>query len=105
MVERSELNQSHDSDLCDCMVSDYVRLADILVEAIPSDRKQMWGDKVMAYLASQTALAAVQGKEPPRVPTKAIHLDLGGNPKQKPSAWLSSIRTLRVVITRKLRPG
>ena len=69
----------------------YAQLADILVAAIPSDRKQMWSGKVMAYLASQAALSAAQGKGVPRVPTKAIHADLGGNPNLEPSAWLSSI--------------
>lgn len=70
---------------------DYRRLAEILIDAIPSDRKLMWSGKVMAYLASQTAHSATQGKGPLRVPTKAIHGDLGGNPKQEPSAWLSPI--------------
>lgn len=45
----------------------------------------------MAYLASQTALFAAQGKAAPRVTTKAIHTDLAGNPNQEPSQWLSSI--------------
>jgi len=64
--------------LCEATPSDYVRLGEILIEAIPSDRRQMWSGKVMAYLASQTALSARQGKGPPRVPTKAIHMDLEG---------------------------
>lgn len=86
MVEKIELNQSEkvNPDI-------YTRLADILVEAIPSDRRQMWSGKVMVYLASQTALSASQGKGPPRVPTKVIHAELGGNPNQEPSAWLSPI--------------
>jgi len=91
MVEKVGVDQSVDFDLSEVLPSDYARLAEILIEAIPSDRKQMWSGKVMIYLASQTGLAATQGKEPPRVPTKAIHMDLGGNPKVGPSAWLSPI--------------
>ncbi len=91
MVGKVEIDQSVGFDLAEIQPSDYVRLADILVEAIPSDRRQMWSGRVMAYLASQTALSAAQGKGAPRVPTKAIHMDLGGNPKLEPSAWLSSI--------------
>lgn len=71
--------------------TDYVRLAEIIIEAIPRDRKEIWSGKVMVYLASQTALFSSQGKEDPRVPTKAIHADLGGNPNQEPSQWLSPI--------------
>lgn len=91
MVAKVEVDQSVGFGLGEVQPSDYVRLADILAEAIPSDRRQMWSGKVMAYLASQTAHSATQGKGAPRVPTKAIHLDLGGNPKLEPSAWLSSI--------------
>lgn len=91
MVVNVELNQLGQNNPGELQPSDYVRLADILVEAIPSDRKQMWSGKVMAYLAAQTAFYAAQGKGAPRVPTKAIHADLGGNPKLEPSAWLSSI--------------
>lgn len=91
MVEKVESDQSCNLNPSELPSSDYVRLAEILLEAIPSDRKQMWSGKVMAYLASQTALSTAQGKEPPRLPTKAIHADLEGNPKLEPSAWLSSI--------------
>lgn len=69
----------------------YLRLADVLIQAIPSDRKTMWAGKVMVYLATEAQRAALQHEVPPRVPTKAIHADLGGNPKQEPSAWLSQI--------------
>jgi hypothetical protein len=86
MVVEIELDQARE-----LQPIDYVRLANILAEAIPSDRKQMWSGKVMAYLASQTALSATQGKGALRVPTKAIHKDLGGNPNLEPSAWLSPI--------------
>lgn len=91
MVAKVAVDQSVGFCLDEVQSSDYVRLAEILVEAIPSDRRQMWSGKVMAYLASQTALSVAQGKGAPRVPTKAIHVDLGGNPKLEPSAWLSSI--------------
>lgn len=70
---------------------DYERLADILIEAIPTDRKRTWAGKIMSYLASQAKTSAADGKAPPRVQTKTIHSDLGGNPNLEPSAWLSSI--------------
>lgn len=91
MVGEVEVDQSVSSQSGEVAPNDYLRLAAILVEAIPSDRKQMWVGKVMAYLASQTVQAVSQGKELPRVPTKAIHADLEGNPNQEPSAWLSPI--------------
>lgn len=91
MVAKVESDQSCELKPGELPPTDYVRLAEILVEAIPSDRKQMWSGKVMAYMASQTALSAAQGKGAPRLPTKAIHADLKGNPNQEPSAWLSSI--------------
>ena len=91
MVSEVELDQSVVMAIGEVQPSDYVRLSEILIEAIPSDRRQMWSGKVMAYLASQTALSVAQGKGPPRLPTKAIHVDLEGNPNQEPSAWLSSI--------------
>ena len=70
----------------------YLRLADVLIQAIPNDRKLMQAGKVMLYLASETKKAASQNQMlPPRVPTKAIHVDLGGNPNREPSAWLSPI--------------
>ena len=91
MVANVELDQAGDPKPGELPPVDYVRLADILIEAIPSDRKQIWTSKVMVYLASQTKRSAAQGKGVPRLPTKAIHADLGGNPNQEPSAWLSSI--------------
>jgi len=62
-----------------------------MINAIPNDRKSMRAGKVMVYLASETQKAASQNQMPPRVPTKAIHVDLDGNPNQEPSAWLSPI--------------
>lgn len=70
---------------------DYLRLCEILIEAIPFDRKQSWAGKVLAYLAAQTIQTIKDGNDVPRISTKAIYLDLGGNPKQQPSAWLSPI--------------
>lgn len=69
----------------------YLRLADVMIQAIPNDRKSMRAGKVMVYLASVTQKAASQNQMPLRVPTKAIHVDLDGNPNQEPSAWLSPI--------------
>lgn len=70
---------------------EYLRLCEMLIEAIPLDRKQSWVGKVLTYLATQTTQSIRDGKGAPRISTKAFHLDLGGNPKQQPSAWLSPI--------------
>jgi hypothetical protein len=70
---------------------DYLKLCEILIEAIPLDRKQFWVGKVLTYLAYQTMQSIKEGNGTPRISTKAIHVDLGGNPKQQPSAWLSPI--------------
>lgn len=91
MVEHREVEQPYQSSPVDLTDDDYQRLAHILVETIPSDRRVMWAGKVMAYLGAQAAQSLAAGRGLPRVPTKAIHQDLGGNPKQEPSAWLSSI--------------
>lgn len=91
MVSEVELDQSVATLQGEIQPTDYVRLSEILIEAIPSDRRQIWSGKVMAYLASQTAISVAQGKGLPRLPTKAIHADLEGNPNQEPSQWLSSI--------------
>ena len=69
----------------------YLRLADVMIQAIPNDRKSMRAGKVMVYLASATQKAASQNQMTPRVPTKAIHADLDGNPNPEPSAWLSPV--------------
>lgn len=67
------------------------QLAEILIAAIPDDRRHFLASKIMIYLA-QAALGFVSQKnKSPRVTTKAIHTDLGGNPNQEPSAWLSPI--------------
>lgn len=55
MVKNVELDQLSNVPSGELQPSDYERLARILVEAIPSDRLQMWSGKVMAYLASETA--------------------------------------------------
>ncbi len=91
MVSEVELDQLVKSKPGDLQPNDYVRLAEILIEAIPGDRRQLRSGKVMAYLASQTRDSVARGKGAARVPTKAIHADLGGNPNQEPSAWLSPI--------------
>ena len=69
----------------------YLRLAEVMIQAIPNDRKSMRAGRIMAYLASETKKAVSQNQMPPRVPTKAIHADLDGNRNQEPSAWLSPI--------------
>lgn len=68
---------------------DYVQVARVLQDAIPRDRRAQWSGKIMEYLAKQTEHACVNGKEVPQISTKAIHMDLEGNPNQEPSAWLS----------------
>ena len=69
----------------------YAQLARLLLEAIPRDIQERSTGKVLPYLARETLAHASPDNEPRRVSTKAIHLDLGGNPNQEPSAWLSRI--------------
>lgn len=91
MVGDVALDQSVTQTSDEVSTDDYLRLCEILIEAIPLDRKQSWVGKVLTYLASQTTQSIREGKGVPRISTKAIYLDLGGNPKQQPSAWLSPI--------------
>jgi hypothetical protein len=86
--QEKQLFRAYSGEL-DCET--YLRLAEVMINAIPNDRKSMRAGKVMVYLASETQKAASQNQMPPRVPTKAIHVDLDGNPNQEPSAWLSPI--------------
>lgn len=90
MDAKQKQNQEVKQDTSETSAT-YVRLAETLLNAIPNDRKEQWAGKVMAYIASETLHAASEGHEPPRIPTKAIHLDLEANPKVEPSAWLSPI--------------
>lgn len=69
----------------------YVKLAQILLRAIPSDRRNQWAGKILSHLAQETLTHVSQGKAPPRISTKVLHFALRGNPKQEPSAWLSPI--------------
>ncbi len=91
MVSEYQEKQSVSGFNSDLDSETYLRLADVMIQAIPNDRKSMRAGKVMVYLASATQKAASQNQMPPRVPTKAIHADLDGNPNQEPSAWLSPI--------------
>jgi hypothetical protein len=91
MVSEVELDQSTSGQPEGICPDDYLRLSEILISALPQDRKLMWGGKVMAYLARQTTQAVSEGQALPDIPTKSIHLDLGGNPNQEPSQWLSPI--------------
>lgn len=91
MVGEIHLDQSVNQFSEETTSDDYLKLCEILIEAIPLDRKQSWVGKVLTYLASQTMQSIKEGNGVPRISTKAIHLDLGGNPKQQPSAWLSPI--------------
>lgn len=91
MVSEVELDQSTSGQSEEICPNDYLRLSEILIAALPQDRKLMWGGKVIAYLARQTTQAISEGQGLPDIPTKAIHLDLGGNPNQEPSQWLSPI--------------
>lgn len=67
------------------------QLAEILIAAIPEDRRQIWAGKIMVYLAQDALRSASQENRSIRVSTKAIHTDLGGNPNLEPSQWLSPI--------------
>ena len=50
-------------------VGEYRQMAEILIQAIPNDRKSMWAGKVMAYLANEALRAASHNQLPARVPT------------------------------------
>lgn len=91
MVDEVVLDQSVNQAPEDITQDDYLKICAILIGAIPLDRKQSWAGKVLTYLASQTMQSIEDGNGVPRISTKAIYLDLGGNPKQQPSAWLSPI--------------
>lgn len=70
---------------------EYRQLCEILIDAIPRDRTHSWAGKILHYLATETMQALAAGNDIPRISTKAIHLDVGGNPNQQPSAWLSPL--------------
>lgn len=70
---------------------EFVQLGRILLDAIPEDRKKLNPGRVMTYLAKETIRCADEGNEPPKIATKTIHTDLGANPNQEPSAWLSPL--------------
>lgn len=91
MVSEVKLDQSTSGQPEEICPNDYLRLSEILIAALPQVRKLMWGGKVMAYLARQTTQAVSAGQGLPDIPTKSIQLDLGGNPNQEPSQWLSPI--------------
>lgn len=91
MVSEVKLDQSTSGQPEEIRPDDYLRLSDILIAALPQDRKLMWGGKVMAYLAQQTTHAVSEGQGLPDIPTKSIYVDLGGNPNLEPSQWLSPI--------------
>lgn len=90
-MEEVVLDHSVSQTLERATPDDYLKLCEILLDAIPLDRKQFWVGKVLTYLASETMQSIKEGNGTPRISTKAIHVDLGGNPKQQPSAWLSPI--------------
>lgn len=91
MVGEIVLNQALMDPKDESAADELQSLCKILIEAIPEDRKQQLAGKVIAYLASQTIQSIEKGDERPRITTKQIYIDLGGNPKQEPSAWLSPI--------------
>lgn len=91
MMDEVVLDQSVNQASEEATLDDHLRLCEILIETLPLDRKQSWAGKVITYLASRTMQSIKKGNGVPRISTKAIYLDLGGNPKQQPSAWLSPI--------------
>jgi len=91
MVDHFYTNQSLEENPEDSSRHNYRQLAEILIAAIPDDRRQIWAGKVMTYLAQEAVRFDSRESKSLRVPTKAIHADLGGNPNQEPSAWLSQI--------------
>lgn len=67
------------------------KLAQIFLASIPIDRKDYWAGKVLVYLGEEALRFAKGETQTCVVSTKAIHTDVGGNPNQEPSAWLSPI--------------
>jgi len=65
-------------------------MAEALRAAIPRDKARVNAFRVLDYLAQRTIELVRKDKEP-LIPTKDIHIDLGGNPNQEPSAWLSPL--------------
>lgn len=64
-------------------------LAGLLLDSLPADRAQVWAGRVMKYLAEETRRRIAAGDLAPKITTKEIYQDLGGNPNQTPSQWLS----------------
>jgi hypothetical protein len=91
MVETITEIESARSEKGSLGAEEFVQLGRVFLESVPEDRKHQWPGKVMAYLADETIRCAFEGNGPPRISTKAIHADLGGNPNQEPSAWLSPL--------------
>lgn len=91
MVGNNLTDQSVDENPDDENFSHLKQLAEILIAAIPEDRRQIWAGKIMVYLAQEALRSASQKNRSLRVSTKAIHTDLAGNPNLEPSQWLSPI--------------
>jgi hypothetical protein len=67
-----------------------ILMAEALRASIPRDKARINAFRVLDYLALRT-IELVQAGEEPEIPTKDIHVDLGGNPNQEPSAWISPL--------------
>lgn len=91
MVGNSLTDQLVDENRDDENISNIKQLAEILIAAIPEDRRQIWAGKIMVYLAQEALRSASLENRSLRVSTKAIHTDLAGNPNLEPSQWLSPI--------------
>ncbi|QRM20761.1 hypothetical protein GBK02_15955 [Dechloromonas sp. TW-R-39-2] len=91
MVSNNLTDQLIDENSDDENISHLKQLAEILIAAIPEDRRQIWAGKIMVYLAQEALRSASQENRSLRVSTKAIHTDLAGNPNLEPSQWLSPI--------------
>lgn len=60
-----------------------ILMAEALRASIPRDKARINAFRVLDYLALRT-IELVQAGEEPEIPTKDIHVDLGGNPNQEP---------------------
>lgn len=69
----------------------WTALATILADAIPADKKRSGAYRVLAYLADETIRRTDGNSSAPKIPTKDIYVDLGGNPGRSASQWLSPL--------------
>lgn len=91
MVEMNTKQAAREAQEGNRQVDEIRTMARILVESIPTDKRQQRAGKVLAYLAEKTMECDSEVCFPRRMSTKDIYTDLDGNPKQEPAGWMSPI--------------